>query len=443
MENQQQVQQEDEGISLGAIFRLLLSKIKLLIVVLLAGVVVGGGFAFLKTNNVNYYGSSIEFYVNPEKPKDSNNDNNSKYGVYGAYGRHVMDNMVKLLASESFAEQMLLNGEILPADINSWMTAEENQKYEIGKKRQDAQTEVEKLAAKQAELDAAIEEKNEKTLALADANKAYNKAYKTLNDEWYYWWSNGYKDTFDVSSFSKPIYDDLTVGVNQLDNVKFKNLHDYVSVWSAAKEAQEAAEETLEITTDEVDTLKKQRDAIKETTDEAVETALIAWRNTKKYQEELVRYSKAVQFTYLQGDEDIEDANNLARSFIYVKISVLNDDDFAKEVLEKIKFIVPQYIEANMTIPTGYEGTNCQRITRNDDIVLTNPGYMINQMIKYAFLLGIAALLVACVVIVVIDRSDKRLRDTTDITTELNVPLLGVIPSMEQAENQKNEEDEK
>ena len=52
-------------------------------------------------------------------------------------------------------------------------------------------------------------------------------------------------------------------------------------------------------------------------------------------------------------------------------------------------------------------------------------------MIKYAALLGLASLVVACVVVVIVDRSDKRLRDYDLVAKKFNIPVLGVIPAIE------------
>lgn len=274
----------EEGISLMDIVKLLLSKIKLLILIVLAGGIVGGVFGVATSYNVDYYGTQIEFYVNPESPSDANGvKNDSQYGVYGAYGRHVMDNMVKLLNSESFAEMLMLNGE--------------------------------------TKTEAELEE----------------------------------------------------------------------------------------------------------------------WRKTPEYKSALRKHSSAVNFDYLKDNEDVDDANNLARSFIYVKISTLNDKKFAEELLQKVINVVPAYVEENMAIPSGYEGTNCQRITRSDDIALTNPGYTRSQAIKYALLLAAAAGVVACVVVILVDRSDKRLRDYEAVSKQLNVPILSVVPCIEATNDKKSE----
>ncbi len=273
--------QSEEGLGLLDIVKLLLSKIKILFVVVLLAGILGGSYAVWKTYDINYWGTTVEFYVNPEQPKDTVGENGgSQYGVYGAYGRHVMDNIVKLLGSEKFAEVLMEEMEGVPEKI-------------------------------------VIDE-------------------KTGNEV--------------ISS-------------------------EYISM--------------------------------------------------------LRRVDNAVSFSYLEANADKDDANNLARSFIYVNISVLNDKVFADNLLKQVRKEVPLYVEENMAVPADYTGTNCQQITVVDGIGLTNPGYTTNQAIKYAILAGAAAFAVACVVILIVDRSDKRLRDYEAVMRSLQVPVLGVIPTIE------------
>ena len=60
-----------EEISLGDIFRILLRKIKVLVLALVIGAVVGAGFGVVRTYNVKYYGTTMQFYVNPKKDSAS------------------------------------------------------------------------------------------------------------------------------------------------------------------------------------------------------------------------------------------------------------------------------------------------------------------------------------------------------------------------------------
>lgn len=326
--------QTEDGVSLLDIFKLLLSKIKILLLVVLVGAILGATLGIWKTHNVDYYGTSVEFYVNPEKKVSSSDDTQqggSQYGVYGAYGRHVMDNMVRLLSSEIFAEQLML----AETDENGLLTGS-----------------VKSLPAKQEGNDA--------------LNAKIDAAQTALDED--------------------------------------------------AKNAKAL-----------------------------VDQAFDEWRKTSSYKGLLSRIVSATKYAYLEDSADAEEANNLARSFIYVKISVLNDKEFAEDLLDRIKEIVPVYIEANMAVPDGYQGTNCQPTTTVNQIVLTNPGYTRNQTIKYALLFAVVAGVVACVVVILLDRSDKRLRDYDVITKKFNIPVLGVVPAIDdlapEASKKKTEKD--
>ncbi len=422
--------QVDEGISLSNVIRLLWSHVKLLILSLLVGCVLGSGFAVWKTYNVNYYGSSIEFYVNPEKDNAAESGE-SQYGVYGAYGRHVMDNMVKLLSSESFIEQMLLNGERLPAEKddfgNAWWTATENEKYGITEKIALAQTEVDKLAVAQKALDDALLIENEVSLSIPKLNTAYTEAKNLVQEKW----SEAYTrehDVFVSSLFSEDKYI-LLAGAGKLD--EYALLQEAYNDMKAKESAWTTAKNSLTVYSDDVEDKTEAKLAAQKLANEKINVALEAWRKTKNYKLILTTYQKALHFSYLQADEEFDDADNLARSFIYVNVSVLNDVRFAETLLERIKEYVPVYVKDNMTVPTGYKSTNCLRTTRTDDIYLTNPNFTLKQAIKYGVLAGGAALVLVAIVIVLLDRSDKRLKDTEVITKYFNVPLLGIIPTIE------------
>ena len=388
MEGMNNVEKE---ISILDLCKLLLSKIKILIISLLIGAVVGAALGFFTTFNVDYYGTSVEFYINPEtEEKDGDpSSSNSQYAVYGSYGRNVMDAITKLLSSESFTEQLMLEENGLPSKTIYPGLSENNY------------SEVE--AARQAE-DAAWKKVENLKEVKNTALQELDKAWKNLGQE---------------GSFNETVYKIL----------KANNSYDETSVFAIALEV--AYEQAQEAKVNYEDALVKAKEA-QTITEEKEEKLLNEWRLTKQYMENMKRYSKAMSFAYLGEDEDIEDANDLARSFIYVKISVLNDEDFAKETLERVKRYVPKYVETNMIVPTGYVGTSCTRITRSDAIALMNPNYTTSQMIKYGMLLALVGFVIAAVVVILIDRSDKRLRDTETISENFQVPVLAVIPEIEE-----------
>lgn len=278
---------QKEEFSLLDLLKVLWSKIKILILVFLCGGIVGGVAGVVTTYDVNYWGTSLEFYVNPDAPimQDGQVTSNSTYGVYGAYGRHVMDNIVKLLSSESFAEKM-------------------------------AENMMEKID-----------------------------------------------------------------GAPSKDEMKLPD-----------------------------------------------------GRINPEYKAFLYKIKNSVKFSYIAEEEDLEDAINLARSFIYVDISVLGDEnkEFANELVDCVRKSLVPYVEENMIVPDGYKGTSCTEITTVSEIELTNPLHTTKTAIKYALIAAAAALVIACVVVIIIDRSDKRVRDYEQVARQLNIPVLGVVPTIDE-----------
>lgn len=417
MEDNKQV---EESTSLLDILKLLLSKIKILILVLIIGAIVGGGAAIISTININYWGTTVEFYVNPEKKSSSESTTTgsiaaagSQYGVYGAYGRHVMDNIVKLLNSEIFAEQLILNGEELPKK-DVWVNPDSKTEVALNLNDKIDKAMAEKTVAAEKQADADVQHSIVTTLSTD-----YSQKMSELNLAWSKTSLLPQSKTFDEGEY-------LTYLKGQ--DAKLDAAYD---AWKSSQTALTAAQKTA-------NEAQKTANEAQKTADAAKQLALDAWRQTQKYKNTHALYKESVSYSYLQDDADFDDANNLARSFIYVKISVLDNKEFANTVLGRVKTQVPEYIKANMAIPDGYAGTNCQRITTKDYIDLTNPGYTRNEAIKYAILLALAATVIAAVVIIIVDKSDKRLRDTESITRLFDVPVLGIVPTIEELAEESN-----
>ena len=424
--------QKEEGISLMDIVRLLLSKIKLLILLVIVGAFIGGAFSVWKTKDVKYYGSQIRFYVNPENPTMSAdgsglNTSGSEYGVYGAYGEHVMDNMIKLLNEDAFAEEMLLRYQ-LRSDSAKAFTDEEQAlyKYLPVKDFWTSKTETKLAADLNAAIDSAIPFVQDIIAAeqsLLAAQKDYLSAisvYSTAMDEFDYAWGKAFPgpdSVFDEVKYSKLTEDELA---------KHPEL---VEAYGKASRASSDLTTALGNVNGGNIALSNTQKAAQEPRSKALDL----WANTAKYKTLHAKFSAATNFSFLRVDEDRENANKFARSFIYANISVFGDAnrEFGDEVYDILKEVVPEYVEANMAIPSGYTGTNCQRISRNDNVRQTNVGYTRSQAIKSAFLMALAVGVIACVVIIIVDRSDKRLRDCDVITREFHVPILGIVPTID------------
>ena len=422
---------EEDVVSLIDIIRLLVSKIKVLILVVLIGGILGGAFAVWQTYDVNYYGTSVEFYVNPKAPKKGANDSESQYGVYGAYGKHVMDNMVKLLSSESFAELLILNGEILP-EKDTWVNLGSSYEASLNLNGLIDAAQIAQGYAdeKQAVADALQAETDEKQKAVTELKKIANETYTELQLEWKK--ATIHYNKYSSLSYGKAVYEAFLVDADIPEDAKYDLIVAYENYAGEQgdKTKADAEQKVVDEMQKKADEAQELATAEQKKANAEIEIALEAWRTTEAYRVALHAYCDSISYSFLSSKETVNNADSVARSFIYVNISVLNDQEFANELLAKIKNLIPEYVEANMAIPSGYEGTNCQRITRTDNIALTNAGYTTRQAIKYGLLAAIASFIIACVVIVFVDKSDKRLRDLSVITNKFNYPVLGVIPSM-------------
>ena len=401
----EEITQKQNEISIMEIFRLLLSKLKLLILVLVLGASIGAGFGFLRTHNVEYYGTELKFYINPSKDVGTSVNSDSQYGVYGAYGKNVMNNMVELLESEAFAEKLLLDENGLPT-----------------KERLDA-IKNDELNELVATATAAVTAYNEKYVGLETAltnlnlaNELVDKKTAELNKLW---------DAARLEDSTLPVTPKTGVST-EIDNA--------ISSLNSATVSQLSAQHTY-------DDLYKEVKTLLEKADKAKEPALTKWRELDDtYKSKISRICSSSSFSYYDESADVS-AEDLARSFIYVKISVLNDSKYAEDLRLLLMNAVPEYIVEKMPIPSGYDGTNCFRISRTDEVHLTNSGVVRKTAIKYGLLLAAASFVVACIVIIIIDRSDKRLRSIEQITDLFNVPVLGVIPTFKDTERvQKNDE---
>ena len=177
--------QKEEGISLMDIVRLLLSKIKLLILLVIIGGFIGGAFSVWQTKDVKYYGTQMRFYVNPENPTMSVdgsglNTSGSEYGVYGAYGEHDFDNMVKLLNEDIFAEEMLLRSQ-----DTSKLGEEDKElyKYLPMKDVWTGSTETELAASLNAAIDKAIPWVQKVVQSELKIRSAQNEYIKAVNEQ--------------------------------------------------------------------------------------------------------------------------------------------------------------------------------------------------------------------------------------------------------------------
>lgn len=74
---------------------------------------------------------------------------------------------------------------------------------------------------------------------------------------------------------------------------------------------------------------------------------------------------------------EVYETTQVSQAFISVWILVEGEENygFARELYDVLCDAVPEFVEANMAIPSGYTGTNCQKISRNDKPTKTEKYY--------------------------------------------------------------------
>ena len=398
-----------QEITLKEIYNTLAPKLKVFLIILLIGAVIGGCVGAARTLASMTYGTTIEFYVNPKRSDDGGN-NQSQFGVYGAYGWHVMDNMTKLLASESFAEEMLLDDDGLPIEM---VLEKEPNKTEIDRLIAEARVPIE--AAKEAELSAEeiTEIVNEKKLAYTTASSAANKA------------NNKYLSLVSAKAPEAEISEAKAEAEEALATEKQAKLD-----FDAAEQEKIVADQEVK---------QKKDDAQKK-----IKAVLDCLRQSEVYVDFIKLIGDSVSYSFY-NDRDMQTSNteSLAKSFIYVTISTPSSENVAKFVYERVNEVLPRFVEDNMAVPSGYVGTNCQRITRLDEIKQTGSHELLSETLKYAVLLGFIALVLSMVFVVLVDRFKKwRAINKSAQGEELNTSDVSLGDGAVRQTSESNEKEE-
>lgn len=362
-----------QELSFKDILKALLPKMRLLIVIFLIGAFIGGALGVFTKYDDHSYGTRIDFYVSP-KPDEDSKKNDSQFGVYGAYGWHVMDNITKLLSSESFAEQLLLGDDKLPITM-----ALPDLKTEEGKAFRDMNEAIrvpnDEYEAAQKAKEEAIEIYEEKQKELNKIKTEASKAdliYRTLLQ----------------STLAEP--DAIDEARHNMETAELK---------------LEGAELALEMAEMDVEDAKQNAQDKLKASEESYENIYELWRETDVYKETIKLLKESVKFSfYSETDLQVSTSTEtLAKSFIYVNINVSESLDLANFVYKRVIAVLPKYVQENMAVPSGYIGTNCQRISRLDEVKEANIGAFAVTAMIYAVVFGVLAFSAVAVVIVVSD----------------------------------------
>ena len=350
-------------ISLMDIMKMLVKKIKLLLCVTLAGVVLGAALGGVLTFNKKYYGTKARFYLSAK-----------------AADTQILD----LLESGSFAETLLLNEYNLPESV--YGTQEE---YNVAKEKSQAVQAAKKVVA---DLLDSVESLPEEVALAQDvydqAAVAYENALAVLEA---------------YASGNIP----QNISPERFEEIELKH--------ETAEATLEAAYDILAGKQNELlmaqTSLKSAENALRVAQvefDGASKKIMTAWRADKKIKKQMETIEKSVSYTY-------SGATDKPTNSLDVSISVLKDKAFAKTLYESIKEKVPAYVEENLNVAektiqkdgkteTVIEDVEVSFLSTFNEVEQLNEGETLKKMITYGLILGIVALLIACVVVVCAER---------------------------------------
>ena len=403
--------QVEKEISIVEIFRALLSKILYLILALLIGACAGGVYGYFTAKSVVIYGTEekIEYYVNPVPAGIPEGE--SVFAHYGSYSTSAMTNIVRSLESERFCSILL--------DDMMGIETDGSKAINRGSQLFDS-----------------------KGVALRDANGdpmyegiEYITTSKEVDVHSY-----SMKKDKDGNIVYKSGHSAENLGASMMDSTGAYMYDVNGNIMVSGIEYLKETTRTLVVT----NTVKKDAQGnvvYKEGYNGEELSPAIEGLPAKKYDEEgkytedylnwISVISKAVEFS-------CRSEGNIAESSIYVTLSMNGDQNNkkGKETIEAIRNsaldIVPSFVSMNMQLPSSYKETKCEVLTLDTEIKPTNTTYASSQMTKLALIAGANALIIAAAIVIALHMSDKRLRDVDVLPKVFNVPLLGVIPTIDE-----------
>ena len=348
------------------IIKILLSKAKLLICITLLSAIIGGALGGAITLlGIREYGTQVEFYITPNSP-DSN--------------------VLHLLASERFAEKLLLDENGLPENRSG-------AEYEAA------------LAAKH-EADAAAKALTEAKKLSKEAPRALAIAQKNYEEK-----QKAYEDVYNLLN----IYKSATSDKIAEDPEHVQKMKQYEADLETAKHAKKIAEEeyyaasqTALEATHKLEAAKEAAASARKKADDLAEDILEQWREEAKNKKKISLINESLSYKYI----DVETADKATgettnRQFLIVSISVERDEALAKRLLCNMRDRLPVFVEENIDTSNSDEETVCTLISTAAEIENLSKNSLVKEIAKFALIAAVMALAVTCIVVVWVGMSKK------------------------------------
>ena len=359
---EQNVQRNNTTLSGWEIFNMLRKKLVLIICITVAAAILGAAATTLYILTFGNFGTEVSFHVSPADNSQS---------------------LLSLLKSESFSEKLLLDENGLPprAECNA--------------------ADYDAALASIVAVNAARERKQEAKEILNMIPYSFALIQEKYNEL-----SKEYSENYNLLDTYKSAYD----GSHETHAEKIKEYEQKLAEAAAAKHAYEqstynpALQEKLQAEKEMAESTLALKEA-RELSNELIEKVLEPWRENKDVKKKVALIQNGVSFEYekmtVPANSSVQEADNYA--FLTISVSIPKNEEFAIEVVEKIKSNTPQFVEQTIERFTGTTKAICTIISPYSSVDNMDAKGLVLKVGLIGAAAGIVALAGTCFVIVLVN----------------------------------------
>ena len=366
------------------LLKILISKIKIIVCVALIAAIVGGAIgAAITFLSKRDFGTQVEFYITPGSPDSE---------------------ILHLLSSERFAEQLLL-------DENGLPHGSEGEAHDAA------------VVAKQA-ADAALIKLDEAKKASKEAPRELAVVQKTYEEK-----QKAYDDVYNLLSVYQSASDTIADKPENLEKIKkYENL---VEIAKAEKEVAEkeyyaVSQKVLEAN-HRLEAAKEDATETKNIADDLAEDILVAWRNQDDNKQKISDINKCIEYEYIEIDPNtVKTGSTSNYQFLTATISVPKDEALANTLLTNLCQKLPEYVEANIESAELDVEINCVLISTAAEVENLAKNSLVKEMVKFGLIATIGALAITCILVmwIGVKKLDEEEVGVYAENGDINAPLV-------------------
>ena len=364
-------------VKISLMFKTLATRWLALLMTFIIALTAGAALGFFTTFKKKVYGADLDFYFY-QIPK-TDNAGNTVIGTATEYDEKTLNMIFQNINSENFIEAIFCDNGV-PVKQEG-MTEELISAIDVATQKVE-QLQTARATYEQKTLELALSSKA--TITAKAAFEAEKEAYKTASEEYT---SALQAHATALGSGGQAIVDDEDIAklVDALNEQKAKyNLAK--TAYENALTAEGSAESDFATSKQAIATLNKEASVAKN-------QAMSLLRKQDSYKEVMKKVADCIEISYA-------DKTGSNKATIRVSIAVKNDEAFAKTLIENVQAQLPLYIVEKI----DYSTANCEQVNVLAEVEQVNAKQTITSTLLFGLLGGFFATLVACGVILIMDK---------------------------------------